>query len=258
MKSEHLMQFAKELRKQKARLLRTALDLEADLDEIVAEREIELEELAQDERAAFNYDQLDARVRAEVEAIDAALLRIANGTYGTCADCGKPIPLKRLKALPTTLYCVNCAARREKGAIPEEAEAEEAPRHGEVPPDLALLSDRELEEALRELVREDGRVDMDELHIVARHGVVYLSGALPSEFEHQVLLKLLTDFAGVQEVVDRLEINELLWEREDRDRPHPPPVVEVRPEPPQTEDVVEAAEEGKEYVPPGEPLPDKE
>jgi RNA polymerase-binding protein DksA len=259
MNSEQLLQFAKELRRQKATLLKTALDVEADLADIVAEREIELEELAQDEGAAFAYDRLDARVRQEVEAIDAALLRIANGTFGICVDCGKRIPYRRLKALPTTPYCVDCAARHER-TLEVEAEAEEgeAPARGSVPPDLGLLSDRELEETLRELVREDGRVDMDELRIVTRHGVVYLSGALPSEAQRDILIKLITDVAGVQDIVDRLEINELLWEREDRDRPQPPPPVEVRPEPAQTEDLIEAAEEGTEYSPPAEPPPDKE
>lgn len=258
MKAEQLMHLAKELRRQKALLLKAATDVEADLADIVAEREIELEELAQDERAAFVYDHLDAQVRKEVEAIDAALLRIAEGTYGQCVECGKAIPYARLKALPATPYCVTCASEAEQRAVLSEQEEEEAPRHGEVPPDLELLSDRELEETLRELVREDGRVDMDELRIVTRRGVVYLSGALPSETEHQILLKLVTDVAGVREVVDRLEINELLWEREDRERPAPPPVLEPRPEPPQTEDLLEAEEEGKEYLPPGEPPPDKE
>lgn len=258
MKAEQLMRLAKELRRQKAQLLNTALDVEADLTDILAERETELEELAQEERAAFVYDHLDAQVRKEVEAIDAALLRISQGTYGRCVECGRAIPYARLKVLPATSYCVTCASRAEQRAVPAEAEEAEGPRRGEVAPDLELLSDRELEETLRELVREDGRVDMDELRIVPRHGVVYLDGALPSETEHQILLKLITDVAGVREVVDRLEINELLWEREDRERVVPPPVLEPRPEPLQTADLLEAEEEGKEYVPPGEPPPDQE
>ena len=43
---------------------------------------------------------LSAQARAAVEQIDAALARIANGTYGLCAVSGLPIPKERLKAIP--------------------------------------------------------------------------------------------------------------------------------------------------------------
>lgn len=39
-------------------------------------------------------------------AIDAALQRIDDGTYGTCVNCGKPIPEERLEALPWTELCI--------------------------------------------------------------------------------------------------------------------------------------------------------
>ncbi|GBD27667.1 RNA polymerase-binding transcription factor DksA [bacterium HR30] len=258
MKEREILKLARELRRQRAALLHAVAETEADLAAITAERESEVEELAQEERAARLYGRLGEHERREVAAIDAALQRITEGTYGICVDCGQKIPLARLRAIPQTPYCVQCAEKREREAPQVPEETEEGPRRAPLPADLELMSDRELEETLRETVREDGRVDMEELRIVARHGVVYLDGALPSKAEHQILLKLLTDMVGVREIVDRLQINELLWEREDRDKPPVPPAVEARPEPPQTEDVVEAIEEGKEYVPPAEPLPDEE
>ncbi len=42
------------------------------------------------------------------EAI-AALRRIDEGTYGTCENCGQPVPEERLKAIPWTRYCTKCA-----------------------------------------------------------------------------------------------------------------------------------------------------
>ena len=33
--------------------------------------------------------------------------------FGGCRDCGEPIPLPRLKALPDALFCVPCAQNRE-------------------------------------------------------------------------------------------------------------------------------------------------
>jgi len=41
--------------------------------------------------------------------IDAALARIENGTYGTCTNCGKEIPVGRLEASPWASLCIDCA-----------------------------------------------------------------------------------------------------------------------------------------------------
>ncbi|GAA4197081.1 TraR/DksA C4-type zinc finger protein [Microbacterium oryzae] len=47
--------------------------------------------------------------RSRLVDIDAALTRIADGRYGFCERCGRPIPLGRLEARPTALTCVSCA-----------------------------------------------------------------------------------------------------------------------------------------------------
>jgi DnaK suppressor protein len=44
----------------------------------------------------------------EIRDIDAALLRIAKGSYGECPDCLQPIPLERLQAYPTAQRCIVC------------------------------------------------------------------------------------------------------------------------------------------------------
>jgi RNA polymerase-binding protein DksA len=46
----------------------------------------------------------------EIHQIEAALKRISDGTYGTCAKCGEPIDPRRLKALPTAAMCISCSA----------------------------------------------------------------------------------------------------------------------------------------------------
>lgn len=46
-------------------------------------------------------------------AIDEAIKRIEDGTYGNCLQCGKLIPKKRLKALPYTELCIECQKTRE-------------------------------------------------------------------------------------------------------------------------------------------------
>jgi RNA polymerase-binding protein DksA len=60
-----------------------------------------------------NQEALEVIKRTETEEIhqiEAALKRIFEGTYGTCAKCGEPIDPRRLKALPTAATCISCSA----------------------------------------------------------------------------------------------------------------------------------------------------
>jgi RNA polymerase-binding transcription factor DksA len=56
-------------------------------------------------------DPLSDVVRRELAEIDAALLRIQDGCYGTCLNCGGPMGLQRLRAIPEARYCVACSGR---------------------------------------------------------------------------------------------------------------------------------------------------
>jgi len=47
--------------------------------------------------------------------IDAALLRIEAGTYGTCASCGGEILVARLEAYPWASLCIDCRRKTERG-----------------------------------------------------------------------------------------------------------------------------------------------
>jgi DnaK suppressor protein len=44
----------------------------------------------------------------ELRAIDAALLRMAEGSYGVCEACDKPIDIRRLNLTPQALRCIDC------------------------------------------------------------------------------------------------------------------------------------------------------
>lgn len=50
----------------------------------------------------------------EIRDIDAALLRMADGSYGECGDCHQPIPSNRLEAYPTAMRCIVCQAAHER------------------------------------------------------------------------------------------------------------------------------------------------
>jgi DnaK suppressor protein len=253
------------LRRQRQALFANVAAAERELELVAGERESELEERAQGERRARVAARLDDRGKLEIEEIDAALRRLAEGRYGTCARCGEAIPIARLRALPVTLHCIECAA----SPAPLEAEPAAERRAAPLPGDLALLADRELEQALREQVRADERIDAQELRIVCRHGTVHLSGMLPSEREHQALLKLVTDVDGIRDVDDRVTVNELPWTRDDQ-KPRaaaPEVLAEVAPDVAhryelvtsrRTEDVAESIEEDVEFSPPDLPIADEE
>ena len=59
-----------------------------------------------------------ARDAAELRDIVAVEARIAAGTYGTCIDCGAPIPFARLEAYPTAKRCLRCQQIREATRAP--------------------------------------------------------------------------------------------------------------------------------------------
>lgn len=80
--------------------LETALDAPAPADD--AERAIERE-------GDEVMEQLGQAGLIEIEQIKAALVRIEDKTYGTCAGCGEPISLERLDVLPHTPLCRECA-----------------------------------------------------------------------------------------------------------------------------------------------------
>jgi DnaK suppressor protein len=93
------------------RLGRVDLDLrhaKEPLSTLLDEQSIELQN---DEVLAA----LDGTIRAEREMIERTLARLDQGAYGTCEHCGKLIPMRRLKALPFTSFCVECEAAREAG-----------------------------------------------------------------------------------------------------------------------------------------------
>ena len=48
------------------------------------------------------------RNEQQLGAIEAALERLDDGTYGSCARCGRPIAAERLDALPWAAHCIDC------------------------------------------------------------------------------------------------------------------------------------------------------
>jgi RNA polymerase-binding protein DksA len=73
----------------------------ADMATITVDREID-----------YTLEENEERVLA---AIDGALKRIEDGTFGTCQTCGQAIAVERLEAVLYTTQCIDCKRREERG-----------------------------------------------------------------------------------------------------------------------------------------------
>ena len=49
-------------------------------------------------------------LEAGLARTERALAKLDDGTYGRCDSCGRPIPERRLEAMPDSVLCVDCAA----------------------------------------------------------------------------------------------------------------------------------------------------
>lgn len=58
--------------------------------------------------------QLAARQQKFISNMEAALVRIKNGTYGICVDTGKLIPKERLRAVPHTMHSIEAKLARDR------------------------------------------------------------------------------------------------------------------------------------------------
>jgi DnaK suppressor protein len=98
--------------------------IEAELAELLAASETSAEErgpVALDQQSVGRLSRMDAmqqqamaqeaerRRQSRVAALKAALIRMHEGAFGECPECGEPIAEKRLEFDPTVLLCVACA-----------------------------------------------------------------------------------------------------------------------------------------------------
>ncbi|MDR1721103.1 MAG: TraR/DksA family transcriptional regulator [Endomicrobium sp.] len=59
------------------------------------------------------YFELVANDKMTLNAVDDAIVKIEKSVYGKCECCRDVIPLKRLKAIPWTRYCIQCQEKLE-------------------------------------------------------------------------------------------------------------------------------------------------
>lgn len=108
----------------RAKLEQRKQDLAGEIEDVRHQLDEDQERVAEDTRdggapdAQTGIDHaMVARDVKEVQDIDAALKRIADGDYGTCIDCGAEIASARLAAYPTAKRCMPCQVKRERVGV---------------------------------------------------------------------------------------------------------------------------------------------
>jgi DnaK suppressor protein len=101
--------------KYQARLEKQRADILAELAELNSHQHGTIgysNHQADDGTAAFD-QAADLAIRCNAERllreVEAALERIENDSYGACCRCSAPIDPARLRAIPYTPYCMECA-----------------------------------------------------------------------------------------------------------------------------------------------------
>jgi DnaK suppressor protein len=69
--------------------------------------------IAEEDQAQLSHDEfislrLNSLDYGQLRLVEEALDRLQSGDFGICLACEKPIPLKRLQAVPWARYCVPC------------------------------------------------------------------------------------------------------------------------------------------------------
>lgn len=54
-------------------------------------------------------------LKRTLDDVDAALIKVEEGTYGICEKCSKPIGADRMEFRPTSRYCIDCKSQRNGG-----------------------------------------------------------------------------------------------------------------------------------------------
>lgn len=69
---------------------------------------------ATEESSHDRFAALVSALKAQLAEIDAALLRIGDGSYGFCTKCHQMIDTDRLAILPTATLCLSCEQKKKK------------------------------------------------------------------------------------------------------------------------------------------------
>jgi DnaK suppressor protein len=116
--AQRLLQQRNKLLRARAALMQQIKRLTEDASEDTPEYSIHMADAGTD---SFDRDLALSLASFEQDTlyeVDAALKRIEDNTYGFCELTGRPIPWKRLEAIPWTRFTIQAEAQLENGAHP--------------------------------------------------------------------------------------------------------------------------------------------
>jgi len=84
-------------------------DMTLDVNDLPDEMDLASSEYLQ----SFTF-RLRGREKSFLDKINKALVKIEEGNFGVCEECGEEISLKRLEARPETTLCIRCKEDQER------------------------------------------------------------------------------------------------------------------------------------------------
>ncbi len=114
MKRKELQTFKKQLSQEKAVILQTRSPKMDPSPKTGDAEGGDVCDIASSDRERDLKLRLNEREREKLRAIEEALERIEEGSFGICEECECKIPVGRLKIMPFALVCVECKSKEEK------------------------------------------------------------------------------------------------------------------------------------------------
>lgn len=108
--SETLVELQRIQRRTAARIAQLQEQLRQEVSPTGGEDYPDANEIYEKEAAAVLVRTLEAKQHA----LERAIAMAAAGQYGVCEQCGRPIPDERLRIMPETTVCVQCAGEIER------------------------------------------------------------------------------------------------------------------------------------------------
>ncbi len=108
MERNNTEQFKHELEVQRKEVLKSLQQVESERQSLDVESPKDSADQSVTNLSTESLFERSSQRRTTLRLIDAALRRIAEGSFGVCATCGEKIKERRLEALPWTQFCLQC------------------------------------------------------------------------------------------------------------------------------------------------------
>lgn len=101
-------QYKHELERQRATVLKSLRQVESEKQSLDLESPKDSGDQSVTNLSTESMFERSSQRRTTLRLIEAALRRIAEGSFGVCVTCGVEIKERRLEALPWTQFCLRC------------------------------------------------------------------------------------------------------------------------------------------------------